>query len=80
MAGSVQLPCKRLVLVAFIMLCLFSVSATARSLRVASTNESLTSHDNHQSSPKEDRVAVADAEDLVSVDYTPATRKPPIHN
>lgn len=46
----------------------------------STTNESPTSHEDHQSSPKEDRVALADTEDLVTVDYTPATRKPPIHN
>ncbi|KAG6721762.1 hypothetical protein I3842_03G127700 [Carya illinoinensis] len=75
--------CKRqLVLVAFMLLCFFSVGArAARSLRAITTShESQTNlmHDD-KFSPKEDRAA--DSDDLVAAaDYTPARRKPPIHN
>ncbi|KAG6721761.1 hypothetical protein I3842_03G127700 [Carya illinoinensis] len=74
--------CKRqLVLVAFMLLCFFSVGARARSLRAITTShESQTNlmHDD-KFSPKEDRAA--DSDDLVAAaDYTPARRKPPIHN
>ncbi|KAK4585412.1 hypothetical protein RGQ29_022891 [Quercus rubra] len=65
-------PCKRLILVAFIILCLFSTTTRARNLRVVSKGSQM-SHDG-PSSPKEERVPEVD------VDYTPARRKPPIHN
>ncbi|KAB1210353.1 hypothetical protein CJ030_MR6G024140 [Morella rubra] len=80
MAAAV-LPCKRLVLIALVMLCFFSNAArAARSLRAVASNEiSQMSHDQDPFSPKEDRV-LADSDDLVTVDYTPARRKPPIHN
>ncbi|KAM3708715.1 hypothetical protein ACB098_02G118900 [Castanea mollissima] len=66
-------PCKRLILVAFIILCLFSTTTrAARNLRVVSKGSQM-SHDD-PSSPKEERVPEVD------VDYTPARRKPPIHN
>ncbi|KAM3708716.1 hypothetical protein ACB098_02G118900 [Castanea mollissima] len=65
-------PCKRLILVAFIILCLFSTTTRARNLRVVSKGSQM-SHDD-PSSPKEERVPEVD------VDYTPARRKPPIHN
>nr|POF06150.1 hypothetical protein CFP56_27228 [Quercus suber] len=65
-------PCKRLILVAFIVLCLFSTTTRARNLRVVSKGSQM-SHDG-PSSPKEERVPEVD------VDYTPARRKPPIHN
>jgi hypothetical protein len=107
-------PCKRLFLVAFFMLCFFSIEArgsfftltiyfnsfnfqliyiyilfliiycwfffpffvATRSLREVN-NESQMRH-NDLFSPKEDRVP--DNDDLVAVDYTPARKKPPIHN
>ncbi|KAK9991200.1 hypothetical protein SO802_026185 [Lithocarpus litseifolius] len=65
-------PCKRLILVAFIILCLFSTTTRARNLRVVSKGSQM-SYDG-PSSPKEERVPEVD------VDYTPARRKPPIHN
>uniref|UniRef100_A0A7N2LZH1 Root meristem growth factor 9 n=1 Tax=Quercus lobata TaxID=97700 RepID=A0A7N2LZH1_QUELO len=65
-------PCKRLILVAFIILCLFSTTTRARNLRVVSKGSQM-SHDG-PSSPKEERIPEVD------VDYTPARRKPPIHN
>ncbi|KAE7998222.1 hypothetical protein FH972_002787 [Carpinus fangiana] len=71
-------PCKRLFLVAFLILCFFSIQATAaRRLREAG-NESQIGHDD-PSSPKEERM-LESADEFVAADYTPARRKPPIHN
>ncbi|KAH7520762.1 hypothetical protein FEM48_Zijuj08G0179800 [Ziziphus jujuba var. spinosa] len=77
------LPCKRLVLVAFILLCFFSNTArSARSLGVVSKGEDQKGYDDNSTTtnfrPKEDGVRESDA--FLHMDYTPARKKPPIHN
>ncbi|TXG60474.1 hypothetical protein EZV62_015047 [Acer yangbiense] len=85
-----RVPCKHLLLVAFLLLCFFiSLSHGARSLGVTSVgvdDQKMKGQDvldHHQVvKPTEEKGGVAENidEDLVSVDYTPARRKPPIHN
>ncbi|KAK9271775.1 hypothetical protein L1049_002138 [Liquidambar formosana] len=72
-----RVPCKRLVLVAFFLLCFISTTAKARNLRTGN-NEAERGHDDLLI-PKEDGAPV-NVEELVTVDYTPARKKPPIHN
>ncbi|KAH7860215.1 hypothetical protein Vadar_010734 [Vaccinium darrowii] len=62
---------KRLVLVAILLLCFLSIPAAARSLCRESSK-----HDNLK--PKEKRET--NGEDLITMDYTPARKKTPIHN
>ncbi|KAL6345594.1 hypothetical protein AAG906_017324 [Vitis piasezkii] len=70
-------PCKRFVLVAFFLFCTISTMTSARSLRTLSNGiKAEKGYDAFV--PKEE--GVPDAEDLISVDYTPARKKPPIHN
>ncbi|GMY11209.1 Root meristem growth factor [Fagus crenata] len=70
-------PCKRLILVVLIMLCLFSTTTKgARDLREPG-KESQMNHD-ELFPVKEERVLESD--ELLAADYTPARRKPPIHN
>ncbi|KAG2711686.1 hypothetical protein I3843_04G081800 [Carya illinoinensis] len=73
--------CKRLLLVAFVFLCFISITARARSLRAASnTNEAGPKGDvDDLFTPKEDGME-ASSDELASMDYTPTTKKPPIHN
>ncbi|KAA8546932.1 hypothetical protein F0562_003361 [Nyssa sinensis] len=69
--------CRRLVLVAFLLLCFIFITARARSLRT-DINGAEKGHD--MFIPKEDGVPDSTTEELVAMDYTPATKKPPIHN
>ncbi|KAK8653524.1 hypothetical protein V6N13_127519 [Hibiscus sabdariffa] len=64
-----RVPCKHL-LVAFFLLFFISTPARARNMPVA--KETQLEH-----AATEDHVKV---DELVSMDYSPATRKPPIHN
>ncbi|XP_052191369.1 protein GOLVEN 2 isoform X1 [Diospyros lotus] len=74
------LVCKRLLLLAFLMLCIISVPATAaRVLRTDErTNIGAEKGQNDAIMPK--GKWVADSEELLTMDYTPAKKKPPIHN
>ncbi|KAK2656090.1 hypothetical protein Ddye_009142 [Dipteronia dyeriana] len=86
----VRVPCKHLLIVGFLLLCFFiSPSNGARSLGVTSVgvdDQKMKGQDvlDHQQvvKPAEENGGEAENmdEDLVSVDYTPARRKPPIHN
>ncbi|KAF5727683.1 hypothetical protein HS088_TW22G01379 [Tripterygium wilfordii] len=77
-----RVPCKRIVLVVFIMLCFISITARGRSLREASKDDGgvVVKGQDNQFTPKENGAQSADDDDLVGMDYSPATRKPPIHN
>ncbi|GMN33383.1 hypothetical protein TIFTF001_004129 [Ficus carica] len=76
---------KRLVLVTFILICFFSATARGRSLGVISKG-----HDEEQKQKLAEKVeqeqhqeqeeVVKSANDLLTMDYTPARKKPPIHN
>ncbi|CAJ1974612.1 unnamed protein product [Sphenostylis stenocarpa] len=77
---------KRILLLAFVILCLFSTQTIARTLKeknsITSGDASTVQH-NQQShaevfKPKDEDVNVGG--DVFSMDYTPASRKPPIHN
>ncbi|GMJ05369.1 root meristem growth factor 9, GOLVEN 2, CLE-like 9 [Hibiscus trionum] len=71
-----RVPCKH-VLIVFIFLCFISTTPTARSLPDArETKEGL----DGQVVTGTESGAPPDVDELVAVDYTPARRKPPIHN
>ncbi|XP_014489969.1 uncharacterized protein LOC106752742 [Vigna radiata var. radiata] len=77
---------KRILLVAFVILCLFSNQTIARTLKektnTARGDASTVQHSKESHAevfkPKDEDVNVGG--DVFSVDYTPASRKPPIHN
>ncbi|KAE7998221.1 hypothetical protein FH972_002786 [Carpinus fangiana] len=69
--------CKRLLLLAFLLLCFISITATARNLPRAS-NEAPKGYVD-QITPNQDH-EVLDSDELVSMDYTPTKKNPPIHN
>ncbi|XP_054804873.1 uncharacterized protein LOC129307946 [Prosopis cineraria] len=80
---------KRLLIVVFFILCFISLQARARSLKEKETinstgHEQQEGHDHHQTvlKPKANNNNEANnAEgEVFSMDYTPASRKPPIHN
>ncbi|KHN34030.1 hypothetical protein glysoja_030484, partial [Glycine soja] len=78
---------KRILLVAFFFLCFISIHARARVLKEKSNMVDSTSSDastahhsethDHVFKPKEGKY---NANEVFSMDYTPARRKPPIHN
>ncbi|KAI5384296.1 uncharacterized protein LOC127105918 [Lathyrus oleraceus] len=73
---------KRFLLVTIILLCFISIQARARILKEKSNDVESISHDKEA----EDHVFKAKEEDhnnggeVFAMDYTPARRKPPIHN
>ncbi|KAL4367353.1 hypothetical protein GQ457_05G008830 [Hibiscus cannabinus] len=71
-----RVPCKHLLLVAFFLLFFISTPAIARNMPVAKETL-LELHDDQVLTATENHVKV---DELVSMDYSPATRKPPIHN
>ncbi|KAK7318504.1 hypothetical protein RJT34_03206 [Clitoria ternatea] len=68
---------KRLLLVAFVLLCFITMTARARSLREtkdeAKKGETSLFKPNHEG-------AHDNSDDLDTMDYTPAKKNPPIHN
>ncbi|XP_061345614.1 protein GOLVEN 2 [Gastrolobium bilobum] len=72
-----MLPSKRLVLVAFLLLCFISMTARARSLRETGVGAEKGQRNlfklNHEG-------AQDSSDELDTMDYTPAKKKPPIHN
>uniref|UniRef100_A0A2P2JNX8 Root meristem growth factor 9 n=1 Tax=Rhizophora mucronata TaxID=61149 RepID=A0A2P2JNX8_RHIMU len=68
---------KHLILVAFF-LCFICGNATARTLKEVSNREVDRDDQNDLFTSKEK--TARDADELVGMDYTPATKKPPIHN
>ncbi|KAB2037096.1 hypothetical protein ERO13_D03G047500v2 [Gossypium hirsutum] len=74
-----RVPCKHLILAAFFLFFFISTTATARNLPVA--KETQKPHDLQElTSTKDHGEPNISVDELVSMDYTPATRKPPIHN
>ncbi|KAM5577577.1 hypothetical protein ABKV19_008095 [Rosa sericea] len=76
---------KHLVLVAFIFLWFITMTTTeARSLGVAPSNyrSDEKSHDDtlKHGIKEDDGVVPDESNDLLAMDYTPASKKPPIHN
>nr|XP_004503987.1 uncharacterized protein LOC101506875 [Cicer arietinum] len=73
---------KRFLLVVFFLLCFISFQARARTLKEKSKDTDTTNNkevqDNMFKAKEEDHNNVGD--DVFSMDYTPARRKPPIHN
>ncbi|GLU20350.1 hypothetical protein SLE2022_365540 [Rubroshorea leprosula] len=74
-----RVPHKRLLFVAFLLFCFFSISASARSLPMA-RNEVGAQKSHEDVSTKNDEVESSIADEFMSMDYTPAKKKPPIHN
>ncbi|KAH7850930.1 hypothetical protein Vadar_004703 [Vaccinium darrowii] len=70
------LPRKRLVLVAFFLLCFVSIIAKARSVPKETGNGG----DDPKAEGGLPESTNSDDQDLVTVDYTPAQKRPPIHN
>ncbi|KAL3721572.1 hypothetical protein ACJRO7_033986 [Eucalyptus globulus] len=70
-----KLPCKHLVLM-FVLLCFISITATARNLRESVGGEGTS----HVETLEVKEGQPPDPNDLFSMDYTPAQKKPPIHN
>ncbi|XWS33230.1 hypothetical protein CRYUN_Cryun22dG0063500 [Craigia yunnanensis] len=73
-----RVPCKHLLLVAFFLFFFISTTVTARNMPVA--NETQKARDAKVLTATEDGAPNINVDELVSMDYTPATRKPPIHN
>ncbi|KAF9678765.1 hypothetical protein SADUNF_Sadunf07G0069800 [Salix dunnii] len=70
---------NHLVLVAFFLLCFVSTRArAARTLREASSNHGAEKDQNDLFPSKENGLPGVD--ELIGMDYTPARKKPPIHN
>ncbi|RDY07482.1 hypothetical protein CR513_08402, partial [Mucuna pruriens] len=79
---------KRILFVAFLILCLFSSQTIARTLKEKnnlSSGDANTAQQHNKKEahaevfrPKDEEVNVGG--DVFSMDYTPASRKPPIHN
>uniref|UniRef100_A0A2N9HPW7 Root meristem growth factor 9 n=1 Tax=Fagus sylvatica TaxID=28930 RepID=A0A2N9HPW7_FAGSY len=74
--------CKRVLLVTFVLLCFIIITAEARSLRGMTTINEATSEAPKGSddlfTPNQE--SVVDTDELVSMDYTPTKKNPPIHN
>ncbi|KAM1068203.1 hypothetical protein ACFX1Q_000167 [Malus domestica] len=71
------IPCKHLVVVAFFLLCFVSITAQGRSLGLVSKRAG----DAYQKNEDDQAVVLQDEiNDLLAMDYTPARKKPPIHN
>ncbi|KAJ7945309.1 Root meristem growth factor 9 [Quillaja saponaria] len=71
---------KHLLIVAFFLLCFISIEA--RATRPLQERNNAKAHEKGQEEsfrPKENGVTFLDGDDL-AMDYTPARRKPPIHN
>ncbi|KAB2094321.1 hypothetical protein ES319_A02G149100v1 [Gossypium barbadense] len=78
-----RVPCKYLLLAAFFLFFFISTTATvafsARNLPVAKVTQK--PHDHQElTSTKDHGEPNISVDELASMDYTPATRKPPIHN
>ncbi|OMO92646.1 hypothetical protein COLO4_17423 [Corchorus olitorius] len=73
-----RVPCKHFLLVAFILLCFISTTTRGRSLPKAPSAPEKGAHGDEVVTATQD--GDSNVEELVAVDYTPARRKPPIHN
>ncbi|OMO55899.1 hypothetical protein CCACVL1_26910 [Corchorus capsularis] len=78
-----RVPCKHhLLLVAFFLFCFITTTARARNMPAApkETDQKLVHDEQQVVKAKENGSPDVNVDELVSMDYTPATRKPPIHN
>ncbi|XVF15016.1 hypothetical protein REPUB_Repub09cG0113100 [Reevesia pubescens] len=75
-----RVPCKHLLLVAFFLFFFISTTARARNMPVAKETDHKVQDSHQVLTATEDRAPNISVDELVSMDYTPATRKPPIHN
>ncbi|XVF58688.1 hypothetical protein PTKIN_Ptkin07bG0086000 [Pterospermum kingtungense] len=73
-----RVPCKHLLLVAFFLFLFISTTARARNMPVAKKTHKV--HEAQVLTAMEDGASKVNVDELESMDYTPATRKPPIHN
>ncbi|TQE09336.1 hypothetical protein C1H46_005072 [Malus baccata] len=86
------IPCKNLVVVALFLLCFISITAQGRRLELGVVSKGAAdahqkkSHDLHDTTFKQKQdddqgvVLPDESNDLLAMDYTPARKKPPIHN
>nr|KYP69373.1 hypothetical protein KK1_008562 [Cajanus cajan] len=76
------LPTKRCLLLAFLLLCFVSITATARSLRETKDDglAPVSIEKSHENQFKPNQGGEQDIGDLATMDYTPAKKNPPIHN
>ncbi|MCH87452.1 root meristem growth factor 9-like [Trifolium medium] len=74
-------PSKRLVLIAFLLLCFVSTTARARNLREI-TKEGVEKGQSSEFKPNHEVAQTQEKNDdlLDTMDYTPASKNPPIHN
>ncbi|KAJ8769516.1 hypothetical protein K2173_005119 [Erythroxylum novogranatense] len=70
---------KHLLLVAFLLLCFVSKAVTARRLLKEADNHQVKKDQNDLQIPQGNE-RLPDPDELVGMDYTPARKKPPIHN
>ncbi|KAF7840052.1 Root meristem growth factor 9 [Senna tora] len=82
-----MLSSRRILLVAFLLICFFSISASGRSLREKSKNYNGVGEEKVQKqnsnmfkANKHGGEEANGSDDLVTMDYTPAKKNPPIHN
>ncbi|KAK8716300.1 hypothetical protein V6N13_043615 [Hibiscus sabdariffa] len=77
-----RVPYKHLLLAAaFFLFFFFFISSTAGARNLPVAKETQKSHDHQELTVTKDGGAPdISVDELVSMDYTPATRKPPIHN
>ncbi|XP_022752011.1 uncharacterized protein LOC111300653 [Durio zibethinus] len=74
-----RIPYKHpLLLVTFFLF--FFVSTTARARNIPVAKETQKVHGAQVLTAKEDGAPNINVDELVTMDYTPATRKPPVHN
>ncbi|XP_061355595.1 uncharacterized protein LOC133300115 [Gastrolobium bilobum] len=76
---------KCILLMVFVLLCSFSIQSTARTLRERSNRTSGDANTDHHMEAHADLFKPKEEEfntggEVFSMDYTPASRKPPIHN
>ncbi|PON52271.1 Root meristem growth factor [Trema orientale] len=72
-----MLPCKRLVIATLVLF--FFVSTTARARILQEAGDVAKKSNDDQLKPNQERELI-DSDELVSMDYSPAGKNPPIHN
>ncbi|XP_022741498.1 uncharacterized protein LOC111293053 [Durio zibethinus] len=72
--------CKRLLVVAIFLFFFISTTARARNMPVAKETQKVHDDRVHITATEDHGAPNINVDELVSMDYTPATRKPPIHN
>ncbi|KAJ1412911.1 Root meristem growth factor 9 [Sesbania bispinosa] len=72
-------PSKRLLLIAFLLLCFISMTARARNLRENKDGAEKVQSSEFKLKPNHEG-AQDSSDELDTMDYTPAKKNPPIHN